>query len=407
MATGLINQPPTMTAGIVSPGATAKPLPTDPSGSVSTGVVATPKPLAAPVQSATPVTNADARVAQATAQDADVNKWDVNKNQTVAGQVQGLINANDPLQQQAMTMANQEANKRGLLDSSMAVGSARDAQNRAALPIAQQDAATFGDAARFNADSANAIGVGNADRSANMSQFNTSAQNAGLTREDTQQFDITKMGVEAQNTLKQMGVAQQNDLAKLAKQQGYNIETMSAAQINDLEKIRVDNTFKEKLSGLDNANRIELANIQGANQALLGTNKIAADLYTSVLDNITAIQSNPDIDGVTKQANGKTAKQNAIDQQTQLLQGAFAVTGGIAGMNISDLLGFDTAAPSGTAPAGTAAAAANNAAATTASNNEASAAADDLAARQATWDAATQDASQWGSPAPSYPRPTV
>ena len=73
---------------------------------------------------------------------ATANNWNVNSDQTVAGQVNGLISQNSPLLQQTQTKALEQANQRGLLNSSMAVGAAQSALYSAALPIAQADAAT-------------------------------------------------------------------------------------------------------------------------------------------------------------------------------------------------------------------------------------------------------------------------
>lgn len=78
--------------------------------------------------------------------------WNVDQNQTVAGQVAKIIDPNSPIIQQARTQALQSANDRGLLNSSIAMTGADDAAYRAAIPIAQADAATYAKAAGYNAD---------------------------------------------------------------------------------------------------------------------------------------------------------------------------------------------------------------------------------------------------------------
>ena len=83
-------------------------------------------------------------------------KWEVTPDQTVEGRVKGIIEKNSPLMQLADTQAKQEANQRGLLNSSLAVGASQDAMTRAALPIAQADAITAATAGKYGADSANA-----------------------------------------------------------------------------------------------------------------------------------------------------------------------------------------------------------------------------------------------------------
>jgi hypothetical protein len=75
----------------------------------------------------------------------------VNKpEETVAGQMQGLIQSDSPYMQMARTSANQQMNSRGLLNSSMAVTAADQAAYAAALPIAQADASVYDTNAKQN-----------------------------------------------------------------------------------------------------------------------------------------------------------------------------------------------------------------------------------------------------------------
>lgn len=67
----------------------------------------------------------------------------VDSNQTVQGQVNGLMSSGNPYVEQARTGAKQQMNSRGLLNSSMAIGASDQAAYNAALPIAQADAARY------------------------------------------------------------------------------------------------------------------------------------------------------------------------------------------------------------------------------------------------------------------------
>lgn len=60
----------------------------------------------------------------------------------VATQLQEITKQGSPLMQQAKTDALKLANRRGLVNSSMAVGASQDAALRTALPIASQDASS-------------------------------------------------------------------------------------------------------------------------------------------------------------------------------------------------------------------------------------------------------------------------
>lgn len=64
----------------------------------------------------------------------------LNKDQTVEGRVEGILSSNSPLMKAAETYGLQTANKRGLLDSSIAVGAAQGEMIKAATPIATADA---------------------------------------------------------------------------------------------------------------------------------------------------------------------------------------------------------------------------------------------------------------------------
>lgn len=70
--------------------------------------------------------------------------------ETVAGQFNALTQSDNPLITMGRTMAKQEMNKKGLLNSSMAIGAADAAAYQTALPIAQADAKTYSDNADRN-----------------------------------------------------------------------------------------------------------------------------------------------------------------------------------------------------------------------------------------------------------------
>jgi len=67
----------------------------------------------------------------------------VSANETVSGQMDKILASNSPLLQRAKTRAAQAANSRGLLNSSMGVQAGEEAVLTTAMPMAQQDAATF------------------------------------------------------------------------------------------------------------------------------------------------------------------------------------------------------------------------------------------------------------------------
>lgn len=111
------------------------------------------------------------------AQLGDPTRWEVDDNQTVQGQIQGIIAKNSPLMQQAETRAKQQMNARGLLNSSLAITAGQSALYDAAMPIASQDAETYAKSASYNADTSNKFAVENFSAQNKALEFNATAGN--------------------------------------------------------------------------------------------------------------------------------------------------------------------------------------------------------------------------------------
>lgn len=225
---------------------------------------------------------------------ADPTKWNVDDNQTVAGQVRNLINENNPLQQQAATRAKQQMNQSGLLNSSMAVQAGQAAMYDAALPIAQADAGTFGRAAAYNADTENQFAGKNVD--ASNAAFKSNADTVAATARDTAatiaQANLTdKQGnISAEAASKLAGVNAQT-AAKLA-------ETNAAAAV-----LQAQNEIDIAAAGA--VNDTALTNLK-ANlaRASMGQEQTAL-MSRELTSTINSINMNPNLN-----AEGKTAQIN-------------------------------------------------------------------------------------------------
>jgi hypothetical protein len=88
------------------------------------------------------------------AKSVDVN---VTPDSLVSNRLSGLLAKNNPYIQQAVNSANLQASRRGMLNTGAAAGFAQDAAIKAALPIAQADAATIAKANESNAAARNAL----------------------------------------------------------------------------------------------------------------------------------------------------------------------------------------------------------------------------------------------------------
>lgn len=96
----------------------------------------------------------------------------VTSDQTVSGQLDSLLSQDSPLMQRAKYQGIATANRRGLLNSSLAAGAAQAAMIDAAVPIAQQDAQTYYEQSRANQN------VTNDFKSSNLNYLQGAEQSA-------------------------------------------------------------------------------------------------------------------------------------------------------------------------------------------------------------------------------------
>lgn len=179
------------------------------------------------------------------------------------GQIKDIIAEGSPLMQQAETRALQGANKRGLMNSSIAVGAGQAALYDAAAPIAAADAATFARAGEFDAGAKQQVNLANQGSTNTADQFNAASTNQ----------------VNSQNSQLATNVALNNaslnaDLAKF-----------NASQSNELLKL-----------GMDAQTKTELANIEASYKTLMQSSASASDLYKQMVQNAATIMQSKDMD---------------------------------------------------------------------------------------------------------------
>jgi len=268
--------------------------------------------LLSDAMSATPqvASPAAAPAAQATTTNANTTNWNVGKDQTVQGQLGTILDSGSPLLQQAETNAAQMANKRGLLNSSMAVSAGQQALVNTALPIAQQDASTQANAGQYNAEAANTTDRFNAGNANTTSQFNTGQTN--------------------QMASDQAKMSQTDRLANQAATQQTLIKSMD--QQFTAQQANADNATKLQLQQMQSTTQKQLADIEANYKTLMQTNASAGEMYQQTLKNITDLVANKDLDA--------TAKNAAIAQQSTLLANGLAFMGKMSNMDLGSLLNF-------------------------------------------------------------------
>ena len=246
-----------------------------------------------PITPLEPIGSAQAQVTNMTAtpaQTRDVNAVTrtVDKpTETVQGQLGSFLSSGSPILERAMARSDQEANKRGLRNSSIAIGAGQAAIIDAATPIATSDANIYNQAAGQNLQYQNQAASQNSQQGTQINQSNATEQNRAA----------------SQNAQLSSQVAQSN----------------------------ADNNVKMIMQNADNDTKMALSDMESQNKNLLQTNVSASELYKQSQSAISQIIMNRDLNAPAKNA--------AISQQLKLLQNGMSLIGNISGLTFNDANG--------------------------------------------------------------------
>lgn len=187
----------------------------------------------------------------------------IDAKDTVAGHLYDFTNnPNNPFNVQAVTAANQWANKRGLLDSTIGLSAAQDAVLRNAMPIAQQDAGT---------------------------NFAAKQQNSqqGLQANTTNAQIAASMGISNSETGARVGVSNADRLANIGISSA-EIGARTGVANNQLAgQIGLTNAERAATTGIANADfmsRIGMFNAGTAKDLAINQTNIDLNKYTANLD---------------------------------------------------------------------------------------------------------------------------
>lgn len=243
--------------------------------------------------------------AQAQASTYDPTMQTVSEKSTVQNQLANITANGSALNTQAETEATKSANARGLLNSSIAVGAARDAVLKNATPIAQQDANTYA-----NADAANAQFRNSAD------QFNANAKTATSQFNAGQSNQLTGQLIQSDTTLR-------NTDKQIASQQ----QIADRDNAVKLQLQQIDAETKRSLAQMDEATKVKLQGLEAADKQLLQTNISAANAYAQLAQALSAISTSTTMDAA--------GKQQATDNQINLFRQNLQALGQVSGLDLS------------------------------------------------------------------------
>lgn len=226
----------------------------------------------------------------------------VGHNSTVAGQLTGLLNKDNPYMKRAETAGLQYANKRGLLNSTFGVNAAHGAAIDRALPIAQADAATYNNQSLTNQGYSNDARKTNAAEANEASRFNAANQ---------QQVNLANQN--AENEASRFNAANQQQ-TELANQEALNrageYNASNAQQTNLANQASENDT--NRFNATQNTN-VSLANQAAQNEA--GRFNTTQDTNVSLANQDAQNQANQF--NATQQTNVGLANQDALNRTSQ------------------------------------------------------------------------------------------
>lgn len=264
------------------------------------------------------------------AQLGNPNQWNVTAPQTVAGQIQSLIDPNSALGKQAVAQGQMMANDRGLLNSSISQTAAQSELNKLALGIAGADAATNAKAAGYNADMGNQFAVQNFGAQNTAGQFNAGQNNnwqLGQLQANTS-LATTQMNNASAQATAQLQAKTQELVAKL--QAGTQLSLADKEIYGKLQLADADAKTRINLANIDAKTRADLGAVEAKYKNELQTNQSAANLYQQHTQNIAQIQMSKDMDAAAKDA--------AIKNQQTILSDGLKILSGISGLSLGDLI---------------------------------------------------------------------
>lgn len=296
---------------------------------------------------------------------------DFDESKGVAGRVDSIIKTNSPLMQTAQTRAAQQANAKGLRNSSMAVQAGQQAVIETATPIANADASLYQQQAlknqdarnstnQFNSNARTTVGLTGLEAGQKENQFGRSLM------EQARQFDTqtTQQGAQFDKNLalqqdqltaqreqfaQQLGLdVKQLDLQRdqLTQQQRQFLDELDLKGRQLTESARQSDAQlanQRTIAQMDADNRIKLAEVEAGFKKDIAGNENIANAWGTMMQNINQIQNNPDMEADAKRVN----IQNQIAAFQSFTGFWKKATGGT--VDVGDLLNFGVdSGPGGT-----------------------------------------------------------
>jgi hypothetical protein len=234
-------------------------------------------------------------IQQAEFERIDPNLRTVQTNETVMGQLQGILASNSPLLQQARARAAESMQGRGLLNSSIAVGAGEDAAIGRALEIAVPDAATYAEAAKGNQQAINDIAR------YNQAEFGeTSRTNAGFVNRRGD-INVQEQGLNQRQQVTEKGLGDRlliSEAGDTARQNSVNQTNITTTGMNNATSVQTANISADTARygyQLSAATQRDVAQYNAESAAVRDQSRMSFEADQNMQSRVQQIVTNPDM----------------------------------------------------------------------------------------------------------------
>lgn len=248
-------------------------------------------------------------------QGATDKQYDPRSESLVQNQLSGLLDPNSALMKRAISQTQEQAASRGLQSSSIAAGAGMGAMIDRALPIAQQDAQTYGNAQQLGWQNNFAAEQNNLSRQHDANMFDKNAEFQAQMSDLQYRQQLGTLDYQGQQQLQQMERSAQLTQQRDQLLQQFQSTNMDKDFLNNLQMKQVE--FQQQDSMFEK---------QVGAQAAMDYRNSAAAAYNNYLEQVAAVYSNPNMTP-EQQAAGVAKLQQMFEAQRIQLQTIYGIVG--------------------------------------------------------------------------------
>lgn len=257
----------------------------------------------------------------------------IQSQETVAGQMEGLLSKESPLVKMSRTKAKEDANKRGLLNTSMAVQAGEAAAYQSALPIAQQDAQTAATSGQSSQEAQQEIDLtthkgevsgGLIEKEYGLKgELSTqeSEQTSALSEQEAAQKG-TLLETQATQDIRVAGQQKDYDMAVDTNKSEWDMAIREMMETNSFNIATMEDLGATARTNIEAANRVLLADIEASTGEKQAVVNLANDLGQQFQDTLKGIAVS-DLSSASKTA----ALHNALNSYVSMMTTGAKIAG--------------------------------------------------------------------------------